>query len=114
MDKEQKISEGAPKTLYFSMLHCHLVYGLNVWGSETKTNLKPLVTKQKQAIRLITNNAHTEPLFKKCNMLPVEQLIDFLQKIILFITTLMTIFPVHLRTHGQQTVKEEQKGIRQT
>ena len=62
------------------MLHCHLVYGLNVWASETKTNLKPLVTKQKQAIRLITNNAHTEPLFKKCNMLPVEQLIDFLQK----------------------------------
>ena len=96
------------------MLHCHLVYGLNVWASETKTNLKPLVTKQKQAIRLITNNANTEPLFKKCNMLPVEQLIDFLQKIILFITTLMTIFPVFLRTHGQPTVKEEQKGIRQT
>ena len=81
MDKEQKISEGALKTLYFSMLHCHLVYGLNVWGSGTETNSKPLVTKQKQAIRLITNNAHTESLFKKCNMLPVEQLIDFLQKL---------------------------------
>ena len=35
---------------------------------------------QKRAIRIITNssyNAHTEPIFKKCTILPLEKLISF-------------------------------------
>jgi len=42
--------------------------------------LKPLVKLQKTAIRIISSaphNAHTEPLFKKLNILPLHLLIDF-------------------------------------
>ena len=42
--------------------------------------LKPLLTKQKAAIRIISlkpYNAHTEPLFKFLSILPLQSLIDF-------------------------------------
>ena len=62
------LNESALLSLYYSMIHCHLLYGLNVWSCATQTNIKPLIIKQKYAIRAITNsrfNSHTEPLFKK-------------------------------------------------
>ena len=74
------LNESALLSLYYSMIHCHLLYGLNVWSCATQTNIKPLVIKQKYAIRAITNsrfNSHTEPLFKKCCILPLPQLIKF-------------------------------------
>jgi beta-xylosidase len=40
-------------SLYFFMVHCHLNYGLNLWGCANITNLKPVITKQKQAIGFI-------------------------------------------------------------
>jgi exonuclease III len=74
------LSEKALLTLYYSMIHCHLNYGLNVWSCASKTTIKPLITLQKRAIRTITlskYNAHTEPLFKKLKILPVDHLIEF-------------------------------------
>jgi hypothetical protein len=74
------LSEKSLVTLYYSMIHCHLNYGLNIWSCANKTNLKPLVTLQKRAIRTISNsryNDHSEPLFKKFNILPLEQLIHY-------------------------------------
>jgi hypothetical protein len=69
----------ALKSLYFSLIHCHLVYALPVWSSTSLNVLKPIITKQKIAIRLITNsfyNSHTEPLFKNLNILPLPSLIQ--------------------------------------
>ena len=40
--------------------------------------LKPLITKQKTAIRIISNshyNAHTEPIFKALSILPFTDLV---------------------------------------
>ena len=54
-------------TLYFSLIHPYLDYGISLWGSTHNTYLKRLVTVQKKAIRTITNannNSQSDPLFK--------------------------------------------------
>ena len=71
------LSEKALKTLYYSLIHCHLVYGIHVWSSSSPSNLNGLVKMQKNAIRIMTDsnyNAHTLPLFKKMVILPLESL----------------------------------------
>lgn len=30
---------GTGKTIYYSLIYCHLVYGIELWGSASKTNL---------------------------------------------------------------------------
>ena len=59
------------------MFHCHLIYALLAWGSANIGTLDPLVKKQKKAIRLISKahyNSHTEPLFKKMEILKFDDL----------------------------------------
>jgi hypothetical protein len=66
------------KTLYYSLFHSHLLYGIEIWSCAPPSAIKPLITKQKSAIRLISNaayNAHTEPLFKLHSILPLSDLI---------------------------------------
>jgi hypothetical protein len=66
------------KTLYFSLFHCHLIYAIEIWSSVPFSTLQPLISKQKAAIRIISNrkyNDHTEPLFKQHSILPLADLI---------------------------------------
>jgi hypothetical protein len=66
------------KTLYYSLFHCHLVYAIEIWSCVPPSILKPLITKQKTAIRIISNshyNAHTEPIFKALSILPFTDLV---------------------------------------
>jgi hypothetical protein len=66
------------KTLYYSLFHCHLIYAIEIWSSCSSSTLYPLITKQKSAIRIISNkkyNDHTEPLFKELKILPLPDLI---------------------------------------
>ena len=61
------------KMLYNSLILPHLNYGILTWG----TKLGRLPKLQKWAIRTITNskyNAHTEPLFKKLNLLKISDI----------------------------------------
>jgi hypothetical protein len=70
-------------TLYYALIHCHLIYGINIWGCAAQSVLKTEAIKQKQAIRIISNakyNSHTEPIFKMLEILPLSNLIEF-QKI---------------------------------
>ena len=63
------------RTLYNSIFHSHLSYGIVLWGSTYKTYLSRLRVVQKKAIRCINNvnyNAHTSPLFKENNILPLD------------------------------------------
>jgi hypothetical protein len=68
------------KKLYFAMIHSSLIYCINVYGSANKTTLNPLILKQKQAIRTISNAGyrdHTGPLFSELKILPIDQLIYY-------------------------------------
>ena len=57
-----------------------MCYAIHIWTCTNESLLKSLFIKQKQSIRIITGskyNAHTEPLFKKLNILPFPDLIKF-------------------------------------
>ena len=59
------------KTLYYTMIHPYLTYGILAWGNTTQANLKKINVLQKRAIRIIRKvpyNGHTEPLLKKSNI----------------------------------------------
>ena len=68
------------KTLYFAMIHSHLVYCMTVYSCANKTSLNKLKLKQKEAIRVICNAGyrdHTVPLFKSLKILPFDELVKF-------------------------------------
>ena len=61
------------RTLYNSLILPHLTYGILTWGS----NPGRIIKLQKWAIRTINNskyNSHTEPLFKKNNLLKLNDI----------------------------------------
>ena len=64
-------------TLYFSLLHPHLTYGILAWGNAKNNLLKKTQTIQKRAMRTIYNkiyNSHTDPLFKESRILKISDL----------------------------------------
>ncbi len=65
------------KTLYFSIFYCHLIYGILAWGNSIYA--KPLFNLQKRAIRVINRKgyrSHTDPLFRKDNLLKFKDLYE--------------------------------------
>ena len=67
------------RTLYYSLIHPFLDYGLMLWGSAAKALTNPLQILQKKAIRTVTNsmyNDHTGPLFKKLNILTFRDMFN--------------------------------------
>ena len=66
--------------IYYALIHCHLVYANIIWSSTKESFYKCIFLKQKSAIRIISSapyNAHTEPLFKQLNVLPLPKLCFF-------------------------------------
>ena len=69
-------------TLYFTLVHSHLSYCASIYGCASKTILNKLILKQKQAVRIIDKSnyrAHTQQIFKKLKILPLDQLIKYSQ-----------------------------------
>ena len=61
------LSQNALKSLYYALIHSHLLYGIQIWGGAANKYVNEIVLLQKKAIRIICNakyNSHTEPLFK--------------------------------------------------
>ena len=61
------------KILYNSLILPHFLYGILVWGTNTKEPFK----LQKKAVRVISNstyNAHTEPIFKSLQLLKIPDI----------------------------------------
>ena len=55
------------ETLYYSLTHCYLNYGLLLWGSSNKEHIPKLEIKQNKTIRIINNsknNATAIPIYK--------------------------------------------------
>ena len=68
------------KTLYYSLFHSHLAYGLLLWGPNMSADLfKKVFLKQKKIIRIIHNakyNAHTDILFKQSKILKLSEMVE--------------------------------------
>jgi hypothetical protein len=70
----------AMKAVYYSLFHSNLIYCIQIWSCTSRSNLTPIITLQKKAIRLISNsnyNAHSEPIFKEQSILPFDKLVLF-------------------------------------
>ena len=73
-------NENALISLYYSLFHSHLCYGLSVWGTSNERSMSKLYILQKKVIRAITFsdfNAHTAPLFKNLNILNLKDLFKY-------------------------------------
>src|SRR5579872_2249598 len=67
-------------SIHYSLIYPHLNYCIIVWGSAYNTTLHRLTILQKRATRAIDNchyRSHTEPLFKKLNILKINDIYIF-------------------------------------
>ncbi len=74
------LTADALKSVYYSLIQCHLIYGIQIWSCTSASNYGDLVTKQKNAVQIISlskYNAHTESLFKNLKIFPLPDLIIF-------------------------------------
>jgi hypothetical protein len=81
------LSEKSLKSLYYALVHSHLIYGINVWSCTSIANINTLTKLQKKSIRIITRsayNSHTEPLFKATGILPLNYLISFFKILFMY------------------------------
>ena len=65
------------RTLYFTLIHPHLTYGILAWGNAKVNLLHKTELLQKRALRIIHNkrfNSHTDPLFKQSGILKLNDL----------------------------------------
>jgi hypothetical protein len=75
------LTPSALKSLYYTLFHCHIIYAMPIWTVCNLKLQKDLHVKQKMAIRAVAGlkyNDHTEPTFKKLEILPLPNLIEFL------------------------------------
>jgi len=73
------LTKPALKSLYFALVHPHLLYCLNIFSCANKSNLKRITILQKKAVRIINKTprlAHTSTLFVNSEILPFEKLIS--------------------------------------
>ena len=71
------LSTPSLRMLYNVMILPYLNYCNLVWGSTYKANLQRIVILQKRVIRIVNKayyNAHTEPIFKKLNLLKFQDI----------------------------------------
>ena len=68
------------KTLFHSIIMPNLNYCSEIWGSAANTNLMPLNLLHKKAIRIVfaeNRLSHTDPLYKRANILPFFAHLNF-------------------------------------
>lgn len=63
------------RTIYFSIIHSKLQYGISCWGGAYFTTIKPLLVSQKKVIKVMTGAKIRDPsfpLFRCLNILPLR------------------------------------------
>jgi hypothetical protein len=73
------LSKQALKSLYFALVHPHLLYCINIYSIANDSSLNRLTLLQKRAIRIINKSsyrAHTHQLFISSKILPLNKLIS--------------------------------------
>ena len=65
----------AMKNIYYSLIFPHLQYGIIFWSGINKTKFLEIFRLQKKIVRIIGNSdrfEHSEPIFKRFNILKLE------------------------------------------
>ena len=100
-------------TIYYSMIHPYLSYGIMLWGSTCKRHLHKIEILQKKAIRSLYKtryNEHTMPLFHSSKILKINDLYKF--QLLMFMynyyqnnlpSPLCSLFTRNCEIHGHYT-----------
>jgi hypothetical protein len=81
------LSECSLKSLYYALVHSHIIYGIHVWSCTSVSNLSGLEKIQKKAIRIINKasyNSHTIPLFISSAILPLKFLMPYFKLLFMY------------------------------
>lgn len=65
------------RTLYFSFIHPHLTYAIEIWGKSANVHVNSILRLQKKALRIITSvnrYAESAPIFHNLKILTVYQI----------------------------------------
>jgi hypothetical protein len=76
----KRLRENALRTIYLSLSHSVILYGIEVWGTSLPTIIKPLKIAQNKLLRTITfssNRTSIAPLATRLKILPLGQEIQF-------------------------------------
>jgi len=74
------LTKQALTSIYYALFHSHLSYAIEIWSCTSHSHLQGLFKMQKAAVRIISHaryNAHSEPLFKSLEILPLLELSTF-------------------------------------
>ena len=76
--------------IYYCLVYSHLTYGIEAWGSASKTETEKLLILQKKAVRILTGNQYfqifgepagplpsSEPLFIRLGFLKFDEIFKF-------------------------------------
>lgn len=92
------------KSIYFSVLHSHITYGIEVYGATSLINLNKILHLQKVAIRLMLNlevNEHCREHFKQLGIMTIYSM--YIYRTILHIKTNEKEIPKQLDSHQYNT-----------
>ena len=68
------------KTIYFSMIYPHMLYGIELYDNTCMTYMEPLIKANNKLLRIIQNKhsrSHVNDLYLNCNCLPIPLLFKF-------------------------------------
>ena len=93
----------ALKSLYYTLIHSHMTYGIQAWGNST--SITKLGVLQKHVIRIINkkrHQSHTDPIFKSESILKISDLYKL--HVSLFMFDLQNgSLPISFKTYIQQS-----------
>ena len=102
--------------LFFTFIQPHIEYGLLIWEGATASNLKPIQSKLKEAIRKMSfkKNRHpAEPLFKQHKILNFEKQKTLVSACFIWRvankeapSTITGQFPLKERVYGNKKIKK--------
>ena len=74
---KNKLNNETLVQLYYAFIYPYLTYCIDIWGHCSRQCFQSIFKIQKRAIRIISHSerlAHTEPLFQRLEILPLEKL----------------------------------------
>ncbi len=74
------VDDATLRMLYYSLVYPHLQYGISTWGNAARTLVSKIFVKQKCVIKTICYQnlqTHSDPLFKKLEILKLEDVFKF-------------------------------------
>ena len=96
------MSPSSLKTIYYSLFHSVMSYGIIFWGHSSNT--QRVFVLQKRAIRLITgqgNRISCRQIFKQLEILPLKS--QYIYSTLLFVSKHNHLFTTNFNTHNIQT-----------